>query len=159
MTPAEVTPGARVTCVDIPGIKGTVVADDRALPLRGTYVYVRWDHWERGHLAVVPIYELRPISGDATADPDDTKEVGISDYQETLADAARQACTAYLDGTSAYGDVRYWQEYDHLDPAGQTVWRAVALKAHRRLLHAETRRDTPACTAEGVTSGRCTCKS
>lgn len=156
MTPAEATPGARVTCADSPSIKGTVVADDRALPLRDVYVYVRWDHWKRGHLAVAPIYELRPISGDVTADHTEEVDMSDDDYQETLADAARQACTAYLDGTSAYGDVRYWQEYDHLDPAGQTVWRTVALKAHRRLLHAEAR---PACTAEGVTSGRCTCKS
>lgn len=50
-------------------------------------------------------------------------------YAEQFNEAARVACTTYLDGIGTWGPVRKAQEFDALDAAGQTVWRAVADRA------------------------------
>jgi hypothetical protein len=54
-------------------------------------------------------------------------------YAERFNEAARTACTTYLNGLGMYGDVRRHQEYDNLDEAGKAVWRAVALRASQAM--------------------------
>ena len=50
-------------------------------------------------------------------------------YATRLDEAARRACTAYLDGCAEHGMIRRFQEYDQLPDAGKAVWRAVVTRA------------------------------
>lgn len=54
-------------------------------------------------------------------------------YADQFNEAARIACTTYLDGIAASGPARRAAEYDNLNDAGKTVWRAVAMRAARAM--------------------------
>lgn len=59
----------------------------------------------------------------------ETRQAVNRAYAAQWGEAARIACTTYLDGVAAFGDVRRAQEYDNLNDAGKAVWRAVAMRA------------------------------
>ncbi len=54
-------------------------------------------------------------------------------YAEQFNEAARIACTTYLNGIGAVGPARTAAEFDNLTDAGKTVWRAVAMRAARAM--------------------------
>jgi hypothetical protein len=61
----------------------------------------------------------------------------IAKYSADFNEAARIACTTYLNGVAAYGDHRRHQEFDNLDETGKAVWRAVAMRAAEAMNRAD----------------------
>lgn len=50
-------------------------------------------------------------------------------YQCRLADAARRACSSYLDAIGMPDSARRFAEYDQLTDGGQKVWREIVQRA------------------------------